>query len=58
MPWIVLLGKYQHSTRKRKLKVQKLILSASLSPALLVMATLNLHAASGTCIDCIHGCPA
>ncbi|GAB6058422.1 hypothetical protein [Desulfonatronum parangueonense] len=35
--------------------MRKLILSASL--ALLFMATPNLHAAIGTYIDCIHGCP-
>jgi hypothetical protein len=37
--------------------MRKLILSASLSLALLFMATSNLHAATGTYIDCVHGCP-
>ncbi|HDQ40758.1 MAG TPA: hypothetical protein ENN39_06985 [Desulfonatronum sp.] len=38
--------------------MQKLFLTASLSLALLLMATLNLHATErGTYIDCIHGCP-
>ncbi|GAB6058419.1 hypothetical protein [Desulfonatronum parangueonense] len=37
--------------------MRKIILSATLSLALLLMATLNLHAASGTYIDCMHGCP-
>jgi hypothetical protein len=35
--------------------MRKLILSASL--ALLFMATPNLHASTGTYIDCVHGCP-
>ncbi len=35
--------------------MKKLFLSAFL--ALLLMATPNLHAATGTYKDCIHGCP-
>ncbi|PTN33042.1 hypothetical protein [Desulfonatronum sp. SC1] len=35
--------------------MRKLTLTATL--ALLFMATPNLHAATGTYIDCIHGCP-
>ena len=37
--------------------MRKLFLTASLALALLFAATLNLHAAQGTYIDCIHGCP-
>ncbi len=37
--------------------MKKLFLTAFLALALLFMATLNLHAARGTYIDCIHGCP-
>ncbi len=37
--------------------MQKIVLTATLSLALLFLATLNLHAAShGTYIDCVHGC--
>ncbi|SDB28310.1 hypothetical protein SAMN05660653_01340 [Desulfonatronum thiosulfatophilum] len=37
--------------------MRKLSLTASMALALLFMATPNLHAATGTYIDCIHGCP-
>ncbi|MFN2268960.1 MAG: hypothetical protein ABR533_11845 [Desulfonatronovibrio sp.] len=37
--------------------MRKIILTATLSLALLFMATTNLHAANGTYLDCIHGCP-
>jgi hypothetical protein len=37
--------------------MRKLFLTATLTLALLFMATTNLHAATGTYIDCIHGCP-
>ncbi|WP_157493383.1 hypothetical protein [Desulfonatronovibrio magnus] len=37
--------------------MQKLFLTTFLALALLFMATPNLHAATGTYIDCVHGCP-
>lgn len=37
--------------------MRKLFLTVSLAVVLLFAATLNLHAATGTYIDCIHGCP-
>ncbi len=37
--------------------MRKLVLTASLALALLLAATFNLYAATGTYIDCIHGCP-
>ncbi len=37
--------------------MKKLFLTTTLALALLLMATPNLHAATGTYIDCIHGCP-
>ncbi|WP_157493144.1 hypothetical protein [Desulfonatronovibrio magnus] len=37
--------------------MRKLFLTASLALSLLFTATPNLHAAQGTYIDCIHGCP-
>jgi hypothetical protein len=35
--------------------MRKLTLTATL--ALLLMATPSIHAATGTYIECIHGCP-
>ncbi|MFO7728700.1 MAG: hypothetical protein R6X11_10270 [Desulfonatronovibrio sp.] len=37
--------------------MKRLTLTVFLILALLFMATPNLYAASGTYIDCIHGCP-
>ena len=37
--------------------MRKPFLTASLALALLFMATPNLHAVTGTYIDCVHGCP-
>lgn len=37
--------------------MRKRFLTVPLALVLLFMATLNLHAATGTYIDCIHGCP-
>lgn len=37
--------------------MKKLILTTFLALALLFMATPNLHAVTGTYIDCVHGCP-